>query len=53
MKARKMIFWFRTFSIIDVLFSRRFELTTYRKDGTIKSKTRFSKDEILDKRKEL
>jgi len=45
MRAIRMIIAFRLLAVIDVLFSERFELTTY-KDGKQKSKTRFDKKEI-------
>lgn len=45
-KAMKMMFWFRLLSVFDVLFSERFELTTWNKKGEQKSKTKFCKKEI-------
>ena len=45
-KAMKLKFWFRLFAMIDVLFSERFELTTWNKKGEQKSKTKFCKSEI-------
>lgn len=47
MKQRKMIFFFRLFAVIDVLFSCRFELQTYDKAGNKKADTKFDKQEIL------
>ena len=47
-----MIFWFRFFSVIDVLFSEKFELTVWNKDGMQTSKTKFHKTEILKKYKQ-
>lgn len=46
MKAIIMIFWFRFFAVIDVLFAERFELTTWNKEGRQTSKTKFSRSEI-------
>lgn len=48
-KARKMILFFRIAALFDVLFSRRFDLTTYSKEGRRKASTHFDKQEILDK----
>jgi hypothetical protein len=48
MKKRKMIFWFRFLAVIDVLFSEKFELTTWNKNEIQKSKTKFHKTEILN-----
>ncbi len=48
-KAIKTIFWFRFFSVFDVLFSERFELTTWDKEGRQTSKTKFSRREIKEK----
>ena len=45
-KAMKLKFWFRLFAMFDVLFSERFELTTYNKKGEQKAKTKFCKTEI-------
>ncbi len=45
MKAIRMIITFRLLAVIDVLFSERFELTTY-KDGKQTAKTKFDKKEI-------
>jgi hypothetical protein len=42
----KLKLCFRFFAIMDVLFASRFELTTFRKDGTQLTKTRFNKTEI-------
>lgn len=47
MKKRKMIFWFRFLSVIDVLFAEKFELITWNKDEIQTSKTKFHKTEIL------
>jgi len=48
-KNRKMIFWFRFFAVIDVLFSYHFELQTRHKKGLRrKSETYFNKGEILN-----
>lgn len=45
-KAWKLKFWFRLFAMFDVLFAPKFELTTYRKDGTQLTITKFDKAEI-------
>lgn len=45
-KAWKLKFWFRLFAMFDVLFAPKFELTTYRKDGSQSAKTKFDKAEI-------
>lgn len=45
-KAAKMKFLFRFFAMLDVLFAPKFELQTYRKDGSEKTRTRFDKAEI-------
>ena len=45
-KAWKLKFWFRLLAIFDVLFAPKFELTTYRKDGSQSAKTKFDKAEI-------
>ena len=45
-KAMKLKFLFRLFAMFDVLFAPKFELTTYRKDGSQSAKTKFDKDEI-------
>lgn len=45
-KAWKLKFWFRLFAMFDVLFAPKFELTTYRKDGSQSAKTKFDKTEI-------
>jgi hypothetical protein len=42
----KLKLCFRFFALMDVLFASRFELTTFRKDGTQLTKTRFDKTEI-------
>ena len=42
-----MIFWFRFLAVIDVLFSSKFELTTWDKDWIHTSQTKFDKAEIL------
>lgn len=47
MKKRKMIFWFRFLAVIDVLFSSKFELTTWDKDWRQTSQTKFDRTEIL------
>ena len=44
-----MIFWFRFFSVIDVLFSKHFELKTFDKNGNKTSETKFSSKEIKEK----
>ncbi len=49
LKAIKMIFEFRLFAIFDVVFKSKFEIQTWNKDGSKSSKTRFDKQEILDK----
>lgn len=46
MKSFMMIFWFRIFAVYDVLFSEKFELTTYNKSGRQTAKTQFCKSEI-------
>lgn len=51
MKAFKLIFAFRFLAVMDVLFSSRFELTTYHvsKNGivvTVNNSTKFDKREI-------
>lgn len=45
-KAWKLKFLFRLFAMFDVLFAPKFELTTYRKDGSQSAKTKFDKAEI-------
>jgi len=40
------ILQFRLFALIDVLFSEKFELTTWNKKGVQTSKTRFCRTEI-------
>lgn len=50
-KAFRLKFLFRLFALIDVLFMNRFELQVFRKDGTTRSKTRFSAKEINEARK--
>lgn len=47
LKKKYLIFWFRFFAIMDVLFSDRFELRTYKK-GSLMARTRFDKNEILN-----
>ena len=46
LKALRLKFSFRLLSVIDVLFAPKFELTTYRKDGSQSAKTKFDKAEI-------
>ena len=46
MKALIRIFWFRFFAVIDVIFSEKFELTTWNKDGFQTSQTKFWRSEI-------
>jgi hypothetical protein len=46
-QKRKMIFWFRLFAVLDVLFSNRFELTSRHNNGS-KNTTKFDKKEILN-----
>ena len=46
MKALIRIFWFRFFAVFDVLFSEKFELTTWNKDGFQTSQTKFWRSEI-------
>lgn len=46
MKALKIIFWFRFFAVLDVLFAEKFELTTWNKEDRETSKTRFWRSEI-------
>lgn len=48
LKNRRLILGFRFYALLDVLFSRRFELTTYHENRIVKIKTRFDKDEILN-----
>mgnify|MGYP001041509831 CR=1 FL=1 len=50
-KSFKLKFWFRFFAVIDVLFSKRFNLKTYRKDGTVSTSTTFDSKEISDARR--
>jgi hypothetical protein len=45
-QKRKLIFSFRVFALIDVLFSDKFELSAF-KNGT-KNTTKFDKKEILN-----
>lgn len=45
-RAFKLKFWFRFFAVIDVLFAHKFDLKTYRKDGSLSAKTMFDKSEI-------
>ena len=45
-KALKLKFCFRLFAMFDVLFAPKFELTTFRKDGSQSAKTKFDKAEI-------
>ncbi|TVZ59240.1 hypothetical protein NA63_1767 [Flavobacteriaceae bacterium MAR_2010_105] len=45
-KAMKLKFWLRLFAMFDVIFSERFELTTWNKKGEQKAKTKFCKSEI-------
>lgn len=45
-KAWKLKFLFRFYAVLDVLFSPKFELTTYEKDGSLSTKTKFDKAEI-------
>lgn len=42
-----MIFWFRLFALLDVLFADRFELTSYHNNES-KNITKFDKKEILN-----
>ncbi len=49
MKKFRLIFWFRFLAIIDVLFSEKFELTTWNKNGNLTAKTKFDKQEIKRK----
>lgn len=46
-QKRKMIFWFRLFALLDVLFADRFELTSYHNNES-KNITKFDKKEILN-----
>ena len=48
LKKRKLIFTYRFLSVLDVLFSNRFELTTFNEDGTKENRTKFDKKEILN-----
>lgn len=56
MKLRLQKFWFkflfRFLAVLDVLFSPKFELTTWNKAGEQKTKTRFDAKEI-DEAKQL
>lgn len=45
LKRRKLIFLFRFFALIDVLFYDKFELKVYTKHGL--NRTKFDKKEIL------
>lgn len=47
-RAWRMKFVFRLIAVMDVIFAKRFELTTYRKDGSWIAKTNFDKAEIED-----
>jgi len=44
---RRLIFGFRVYALFDVLFSPKFELITWRKDGSKGPHTKFDKQEIL------
>jgi hypothetical protein len=46
-QKRKMIFWFRLFALLDVLFADRFELISYHNNES-KNITKFDKKEILN-----
>ena len=47
-QKRKLIFTFRFLSVLDVLFSDKFELNVFDKDGWNVSQTTFDKKEILN-----
>ena len=47
-RKRKLIFLFRLYAVIDVLFSDRFELFIYGKNWEYNGRTRFDKNEILN-----
>lgn len=47
MKAFRLILSFRFFAIIDILFTEKFELKTY-KDNTQRNYTTFCKKEIIE-----
>ena len=44
-KNRKLIWYFRIEAILDVIFSKRFELKTFKKGG-LSSSTKFDYEEI-------
>lgn len=46
-KARKYIFFFRLFAIVDVMFADRFELIKYNRAGIKLATTKFDKEEII------
>ena len=46
MKAFWLKFLFRFFAVYDVIFSEKFELTTWNKSGKQTAKTKFWKSEI-------
>lgn len=41
-----LIFKFRLFSVVDVMFSEKFKLVTYGKYGEVKTTTHFDENEI-------
>jgi len=45
-KNRKLIWSFRILAVIDVLFSKKFELRKYDKNNTVYVKTKFDYNEI-------
>jgi hypothetical protein len=49
MKKRRLIFGLKLLAILDILFSRKWELITYHKNSLeMKSRTKLDKDEILN-----
>lgn len=46
LKKLRLKLLLRGLAVIDVLFAEKFELQTWRKDGTKKSHTKFWKEEI-------
>lgn len=47
-KARKYIFFFRLFAIVDVMFADKFELIKYNRAGVKLATTKFDKEEIIN-----
>lgn len=46
LKAMRLKFLLRFYAVFEVIFSERFELTTWYNNGQQKSKTKFCKNEI-------